>query len=60
MNPLKKLLGQTAVYGLSSIVGRMLNYLLVPLDTGMFDNPSDYGVVSELQAYVAFLIVQIL
>lgn len=57
MNPLKKLLGQTAVYGLSSIVGRMLNYLLVPLYTGMFDNPSDYGVVSELQAYVAFLIV---
>jgi O-antigen/teichoic acid export membrane protein len=57
LNPLKKLLGQTAVYGLSSIIGRLLNYLLVPLYTGVFANPSDYGVVSELYAYVAFLIV---
>ena len=30
---LKKLAGQTAIYGLSSIVGRFLNYLLVPLYT---------------------------
>jgi hypothetical protein len=30
-NPIKRLLGQTAVYGLSSIIGRLLNYLLVPL-----------------------------
>jgi len=32
-SPLKKLLGQTAVYGLSSIIGRFLNYLLTPLYT---------------------------
>ena len=57
MNPLKKLFSQTAVYGLSSIVGRLLNYLLVPLYTGVFNNPADYGVVSELYAWVAFLIV---
>jgi O-antigen/teichoic acid export membrane protein len=56
-NPIKKLLGQTAVYGLSSIVGRLLNYLLVPLYTSVFANPSDYGVVSELYAWVAFLVV---
>lgn len=56
-NPLKKLLGQTAVYGLSSIVGRLLNYLLVPLYTYVFTDPADYGVVSELYAWVAFLIV---
>lgn len=56
-NPIKKLLGQTAVYGLSSIVGRLLNYLLVPLYTHVFADPSDYGVVSELYAWVAFLIV---
>jgi O-antigen/teichoic acid export membrane protein len=56
-NPIKKLLGQTAVYGLSSIVGRLLNYLLVPLYTQVFADPSDYGVVSELYAWVAFLIV---
>ena len=56
-NPIKRLLGQTAVYGLSSIVGRLLNYLLVPLYTYVFSDPSDYGVVSELYAWVAFLVV---
>ncbi len=56
-NPIKKLLGQTAVYGLSSIVGRLLNYLLVPLYTSVFTDTADYGVVSELYAWVAFLIV---
>ncbi len=57
MNPLKKLAGQTAIYGLSSIIGRLLNYLLVPLYTHVFKDPSDYGVVSELYAWVAFLVV---
>lgn len=57
MNPLKKLLGQTAVYGLSTILGRTLNYLLVPLYVYVFKDPSDYGVVSQLYAFVAFLMV---
>ena len=58
-NPIKKLAGQTAIYGLSSILGRFLNYLLVPLYTSslVFVDPSDYGVVSELYAWVAFLMV---
>ncbi|MFM7661247.1 MAG: lipopolysaccharide biosynthesis protein [Bacteroidota bacterium] len=56
-NPLRKLVGQTAIYGLSSIVGRLLNYLLVPLYTYKFANAADYGVVSELYAWVAFLVV---
>ena len=56
-SPLKRLFGQTAIYGLSSILGRLLNYLLVPLYTAVFIDPSDYGVVSELYAWVAFLIV---
>ncbi|MFY7668493.1 MAG: oligosaccharide flippase family protein [Crocinitomicaceae bacterium] len=56
-NPIKRLLGQTAVYGLSSIIGRLLNYLLVPLYTYVFADPADYGIVSELYAWVAFLIV---
>ena len=56
-NSIKRLLSQTAVYGLSSIVGRLLNYLLVPLYTYVFADPADYGVVSELYAWVAFLIV---
>lgn len=58
MNPLKKLLGQTAVYGLSTILGRTLNYLLVPLYTSVFDkHPEEYGVVSQLYAFVAFLMI---
>jgi O-antigen/teichoic acid export membrane protein len=57
LNPLRKLLGQTAVYGLSSILGRTLNYLLVPLYTSVFAHPSDYGVISQLYAFVAFLMV---
>ncbi len=57
MNPLKSLLGQTAIYGLPTIVGRLLNYFLVPLYTGVFAHTSDYGIISELYAWVAFLIV---
>lgn len=56
MNPLKKLAEQTVVYGLSSVIGRLLNYLLVPLYTRFFA-PEDYGVVTELYAYVAFLVI---
>ena len=54
MSILKKLAGQTVVYGLSSVLGRVLNYLLVPLYTAVF-LPSEYGIVTELYAYVAFL-----
>ncbi len=56
MSLLKKLAGQTVVYGLSSIVGRLLNYLLVPLYTRIFLT-SEYGVVTELYGYVGFLMV---
>lgn len=56
MNPFKKLAGQTAIYGLPTIVGRLLNYLLVPLYTRAFV-PAEYGVVTEVYAYVAFLFV---
>jgi len=56
LSQLKKLAGQTAIYGLSSIVGRFLNYLLVPLYTNIF-NPSQYGIVTELYAYSSFLII---
>ncbi|MBK0401597.1 polysaccharide biosynthesis C-terminal domain-containing protein [Adhaeribacter sp. BT258] len=49
----KKLASQTAAYGISTIVGRALNYLLVPFYTKMFA-PEEYGIVTELYAYVAF------
>jgi O-antigen/teichoic acid export membrane protein len=53
MSNIKKLAGETAVYGLSSIVGRLLNYLLVPIYTRVFV-PEEYGIVTELYAYAAF------
>lgn len=56
MNPLKKLASQTVIYGLSTIVGRLLNYLLVPLYTRIF-LPEEYGVVTEFYAYIAFFLV---
>lgn len=56
MNPLKKLAGQTAIYGLPTIVGRFLNYLLVPLFTYNISQV-EYGVVNEMYAYVSLLII---
>ena len=56
MSIIKKLVGQTAIYGLSSIIGRLLNFLLVPLYTGIFA-PEEYGVLSELMVVVAFAMV---
>jgi O-antigen/teichoic acid export membrane protein len=56
LNPLKKLAGQTAIYGLSSVMARILNFLLVPFYTRIF-SAAEYGIVNELYAYVAFFIV---
>jgi len=56
LNKIKKLAGQTAIYGLSSIIGRLLNYFLVPIYTRVFTE-AEYGVVAELYAYVGLLIV---
>ena len=53
MSVLKKLVGQTALYGLSSMIGRAINFLLVPVYTSLL-LPSEYGVVTELYAYAAF------
>ena len=48
----------TAIYGLSSIVGRFLNYLLVPLHTHYIDPRSGgYGIVSNMYAWAALLFV---
>lgn len=53
---LKKLFSQTAIYGISSILGRLLNYLLVPLYTRVLA-PAEYGIVTELMAYMSFMLV---
>ncbi|MFM7768155.1 MAG: polysaccharide biosynthesis C-terminal domain-containing protein [Bacteroidota bacterium] len=57
MGILRKLAGESAVYGLSSILGRFLNYLLVPLHTHVFTNPGEYGAVTEIYAYISFLVI---
>lgn len=54
-NPLKRLAGQTAVYGMSTILGRLLNYALVPFYTYIFGKPSDFGLNTEFYAYISFL-----
>ena len=53
---LKSLAKDTALYGLSSIVGRFLNYLLVPVYTYYIAAESGgYGIVTNLYAYTALL-----
>ena len=56
MSALKKLIGQTAIYGSSSIIGRFLNYLLTPFYVHIYSN-EQYGIITEMYAYVAFLVV---
>lgn len=57
-NGMKTLAKETAIYGLSSIVGRFLNYLLVPLYTAKLAVSSGgYGVITEVYSYVALLLV---
>ena len=57
-NRLGSLAKQTAIYGLSSIIGRFLNYLLVPLYTYKIAAESGgYGIVTNLYAYSALLLV---
>ena len=55
---MKSLAKDTAIYGLSSIVGRFLNYLLVPLYTHYMPKASgDYGVSTNIYAYTALILV---
>ncbi len=54
VNPIKSLAGQTAVYGMGTIVPRLLNYMLVPFYTRVFFAENIYGQLTELYAYVAF------
>ena len=57
MNPLKQLFGQTAIYGFGTVVPRLLNYLLLtPFFTRVFDL-KEYGIITELYAYVVFLMI---
>ena len=53
-NPLRQLAGETAIYGLSTILARIINFLFVPVYTRMLTTES-YGVVTEFMAYIAVL-----
>ncbi len=55
MNPLKKLAGQTAVYGLPTILGRAINFVLVFFFTYVFGKPEEFGTNTEFYAYISFL-----
>lgn len=64
LSAIKKLFGEVAVYGISSILARAINFVLVPLYLDRFVNPdtgevsaSRYGVLSEYMSYTAFLLV---
>lgn len=58
MAELKSVVKDTAIYGLSSIIGRFLNYLLVPLYTAVLPAGSGgYGVVTNIYAYVGLILV---
>lgn len=55
---LKSLAKDTAIYGMSSIIGRFLNYLLVPLYTAKISAASGgYGMITNIYAYTALLLV---
>lgn len=57
MSKMKSLVKDTAIYGLSSIVGRFLNWCLVPIYTFVLKDPSEYGIVTNLYAWTAFVVV---
>lgn len=56
MAGIKSLAKETAVYGLSSIVGRFLNWCLVPLYVYIFPT-EEYGIVSYLYSFTAVMLV---
>lgn len=54
---MRNLAKETAIYGISSILGKFLNWLLVPLYTYVLTGSADYGVVANLYAWTALLLV---
>jgi len=54
-NPLKKLAGQTVVYGIGSILPRIINYLFSLALTYIFKTPSDLASNTEFYAYISFV-----
>jgi len=57
MAEMKRLAKETAIYGVSSILGRFLNWCLVPFYTFVLGGPEKYGVVANVYAWTALLLV---
>ncbi len=58
MSVLRKLAGETAIYGISSILSRLLNWvILTPYLTREFSARADYGIISEMYTHTAWLLV---
>lgn len=56
MSGIRKLVSQTALYGVSSIIGRVLNVLLTPMYAGYY-RPQDFGILSDLYAQLIFPLI---
>ncbi|MDV3307219.1 MAG: polysaccharide biosynthesis C-terminal domain-containing protein [Cyclobacteriaceae bacterium] len=54
MSKIKRLAGETAIYGLGSILPRVINFVLILPHTSVF-HPAEYGVITDVYAWVAFL-----
>src|SRR3712207_8644932 len=58
MANLKSLLKDTAIYGISSIAARFINYLLVPIETFSWDaQDGQYGIITNVYSYIGILII---
>jgi len=56
---MKKLAKETAMYGVSSILGKFMNWMMVPLYTYVLASPAEYGIVTNLYAWTALLLVML-
>lgn len=55
MSAIKALFSQTIVYGVSTILVRMINWALTPFYSYAFKDPTEFGIMNNLYAYIAFL-----
>ena len=58
MSNLKSLLKDTAIYGISSIAGRFVNYLLLPIEAyAWLSDVGQYGIITNIYSYIGILII---
>ncbi len=57
MSLLRKLAGETVIYGISNVAARMINFLLVPFYANILKSTGDYGVISIMYSYIGLVLV---